>query len=54
MSLTCSQVEIYGFVYKGLVTVLMLVPVLNAPEEVHDTHSTCLDGVLFTDRCLVF
>ena len=32
MSLTCSQVEIYGLVCKGLITVLVLVPVLNAPE----------------------
>ena len=33
MSLICSQAEIYGLVCKGLIiTVLVLVPVLNAPE----------------------
>jgi hypothetical protein len=32
MSLACSQVEIYGLVHMGLITVLVLVPVLNAPE----------------------
>ena len=33
MSLTCSQAEIQGFVYKGHITVQVLVPVLNAPEK---------------------
>jgi hypothetical protein len=39
MSLACSQEEIYGLVYKGLITVLVLVPVLNAPES-HESFNT--------------